>query len=147
MATMGGGSSSHAVAPGEEFLGIHGPDFHVHQVAAAVHEEQGRVGIHIVGLRQLQALAFFHVEGDIDEVLVEEGGDLRVGECGAGHPLAGSAPGGEGVQEDQFVGGFGLGEGLGPGALLEADFLRTQRGEGQEEPAEDDNCPFHKRRN
>ena len=81
----------------------------VERPAAGMAHEPGRALIEHVDIGPLVAV---HQHGD--EILIDEGRDLGIGEALAGHHMAPMAAGIAQAEQDGLVLGLGLGQGVGP---------------------------------
>ena len=73
-----------------------------HHFPFPIDEEEGGEGGYRIGLAESKPFAGFHVQFHIDEVAVVELTDFFVGKYFPGHAFAGPAPGGIGIDEDDF---------------------------------------------
>ena len=118
---------------GEEVIGL----LHAYGAGdlalAGVEEEEGGIGIDLVGLGDGDALAFLGVDLDADEVAVHIVAYGWPGEHVAGHDLTGSAPGCHHVDEHHLVFCLGGCNGLVEGELTEMGLGLGHHGDGAEQ--------------
>ena len=121
----------------EQLFGLHEADVDLDSLAVGSDDPEGREGLDLVLLSDLDVLGSFGIHLEVDELLVEELPDLGLREDGLLHLLTGYTPGSVEVYEEGLILALSFSEGFGESPLEEAYARLLSGDEGESEECYD----------
>ena len=121
----------------EQLFGLHEADVDLDSLAVGSDDPEGREGLDLVLLSDLDVLGSLGIHLEVDELLVEELPDLGLREDGLLHLLTGYTPGSVEVYEEGLILALSFSEGFGESPLEEAYACLLSGDEGESEESYD----------